>query len=94
MKKLTKKKPTKKKLTLKSYHFSIGNSTTGPVGFCARVMACSKKDAVALLKEELPQEAPIAEEPCTPAEWAVEYMRVYFNPSAITEKHIDEINPA
>jgi len=93
MKKLMKKKPTKK-LTLKSYHFSIGNSTTGPVGFCARVMACSKEDAVTLLKEELPQEAPITEGPCTPAERAVEYMRVYFNPSAITEKHIDEINPA
>ena len=80
------------KLELKSYHFSIGNSTTGPVGFCARVMACSKKDAVALLTEELPHEAAITEGPCAPVERAVEYMRVYFNPSAITENDIDEID--
>jgi len=36
---------------MKIYHFDIGNSTTGPIGFCADVEAESKEDAVLFLRD-------------------------------------------
>ena len=39
---------------MKSYHFSLGNSTFGAVGYCARVQANSRAEALKLLKEALP----------------------------------------
>jgi len=38
---------------LRSYHFSFGNSSDGPIGFCARVNAHSRADAARILKERL-----------------------------------------
>ena len=38
-----------------SYHFDLGNSTDGPIGFCARVTADSPEDALAALKDALPE---------------------------------------
>lgn len=48
----TKVKPAK---PLKSYHFSLGNSAQGPVGYCARILATSKKAAIARLRKLLPE---------------------------------------
>lgn len=81
---------------MKSFHFNMGNSSTGEIGFCARVKAETKKKAVQLLKDALeqlsdghkvwddksddPQELPDG----------VQYVRVYFNPDAVKARCIDE----
>ena len=75
----------------KSYHFDLGNSTDGPIGFCARVTADSPEEALAALKDALPDDIQLS------MSWAdvargVEYMTVYLNPSAITVDDIDEVN--
>jgi hypothetical protein len=71
---------------MKSYHFSLGNSSAGPVGFCARIRATSKKKALELLYEVLPTDVGV--DPYDNG--GVEYIRVYFNDDAITVKDIDE----
>lgn len=76
------------------YHFSLGNSTDGPVGFCARVSANSKEEAVKILQEAMPQELPqeletlgiIGQRP------SIEYFSIYLNPNAITVNDIDEVD--
>ena len=40
-------------MTLKSYHFDLGNSSDGPIGFCARVFADSKEQALEQLLKGL-----------------------------------------
>jgi len=64
---------------MKSYHFSLGNSTNGPVGYCARVLAMSKEEAVEKLSKILPESHNVFgdnqfREPLGP-----EYVEVYFN---------------
>jgi hypothetical protein len=75
---------------LKSYHFSLGNSTKGPIGYCARIRATSKKEAVEILKAVLPEELKI--HPCGTEEQnkAVEYIEAYLNAGPISPKSIDE----
>lgn len=77
---------------MKSFHFDLGNSTKGPIGFCAVVKAKTEKEALALLKAALPTDVKI--DPCGTDEQnsAVEYIEVYFNDKAITLKDIDEEN--
>ena len=75
----------------KSYHFDLGNSSTGPIGFCACVTADSPKQALAALKDALPNDLQLS------MAWGdvargVEYMTVYINPDAITVDDIDEVN--
>ncbi len=70
-----------------SYHFSLGNSSTGPVGFCARIIASSKEEAVRLMKATMPEEHMVVEYLDE-----VDYFQVYFNPAAISEKDIDEVD--
>lgn len=73
----------------KSYHFSLGDSTTGPIGLCARVTADSPEVALAGLREALGDEHTIrlsAEDTAA----GVEYIEVYFNHKAITVADIDE----
>lgn len=76
---------------LKQYHFSLGNSTNGPIGFCALIKAESKAEAVALLKKSLPQEQdvhPYSEDGNAAPE--IVYIAAYFNEAAITEAAITE----
>ena len=64
---------------LKSYLFSLGDSTNGPVGFCTRVIADSPEEALAKVKELLPE--------CVEQHGfgrSVEYLNVYINTNAIT----------
>lgn len=72
----------------KSYHFDCGDSGKGPVGFSARVIATSKKAALAALSDALvgPFEA---------IEWdgEIEYLTVYFNADHVSVKDIDEFEP-
>lgn len=81
--------PTKK-AKLRSYHFSLGDSSNGPVGFCARVNAASKKEAVAYLREVIGIEVEVFRHMLESGE----YVAVYFNPDKITEDDIDEVEDA
>lgn len=79
---------------MKSYHFDVGNSSTGPIGLCARITANSPEEALEILKDHLPVEGlMIADDkwsdagPGTPH---VEYIQAYFNDAAITVKDIDD----
>ena len=67
---------------LKSYHFDIGNSNTGPLGMCARIRATSKAEALSLFQEALGDWASV--QPCD-NERAVEYIHVYFNDDYVSE---------
>ncbi len=69
------------------YHFSLGDSSKGPVGFCAAVYAESKEKALAKLKEILPQDCVV---PMDPEDDEIDYVQVYINPDAITIEDIDE----
>ena len=66
-----------------SYHFDLGNSTDGPIGFCARVTAKSKKEALGLLRERLPDSMYVHEDG-----W--EYIEIYLSPQNISVDDISE----
>lgn len=68
------------------YHFSVGNSTTGPIGFCAAVTASSRDDAVRILREHLDSCNCELEIPGT----GDDPITVYFNPNAVTVDDIDD----
>jgi hypothetical protein len=72
------------------YHFSLGNSSSGSIGFCAAVYATSEDDAIRLLRDALPESVTVhADIP------AVDYVEVYFGDNdAITVADIDAITPA
>lgn len=79
-------------MSRKRYHFDLGNSNKGPIGFCAAVYAHSKQEAVDLLHAALPEDGNGHEIPI----WgeltsSVDYVEVYFNTQAITVKNIDEV---
>ena len=74
---------------IKSYHFSLGDSSTGPIGFCARILAPSPERALELLREALPEELPADE---LADHSVVEYIRVYLNQDAISVLDIDEVD--
>lgn len=72
---------------MKRFHFSVGNSTDGPVGFCAAVYAETPEEAVELLRNALPVESPVRPEDRT----GISYIAAYFNQSAVTVADIDEV---
>lgn len=71
---------------MKSYHFDVGNSSTGPIGLCATIKANSKKEALERLQELLPTEWPI-----DVGQDSGEYFNIYLNADNITVKDIDEV---
>lgn len=73
---------------LKSYHFSLGNSTHGPIGFCARIEATSKRRAVKRLRQLLFENG----DKCHLFSDSKEYVSFYFNRWAITADDIDEVD--
>ena len=44
-------------MKLKSYLISAGNSNTGTIGFCTRILARSEKEALAVAHYLLPEDA-------------------------------------
>ena len=74
---------------IRSYHFNLGNSTDGHVGYCASVIATSKVHAVRILKGAIGLEAKIRP---VEGDERVEYIEVYFNPDKISVADIDEVN--
>lgn len=65
------------------YSFDLGNSNTGPIGFCADVKADSREEAVERLRELLPEELDAGDD-CG----REEYIRVYLNGNAVTVEDI------
>ena len=74
-------------MKLKEYHFDLGDSTKGPVGFCAGVRAKSKRQAVKILRDNLLSEIEVRA-----GDGRVTYIDVYLNPDAITTKDIDSVS--
>lgn len=81
-------KKARKPPKLRSYLFSCGDSSNGPVGFCARVQATSRREALRLLKAGLPTEAAIPTAADTEA--SIEYLNVYFNEDAVTLADVED----
>jgi len=85
----------KKRPKLLSYHFDCGNSTDGPVGFCARITATSKKRALEILRETIPETIEV-----DPYDFdrkvkgeRVEYYNVYISSDNVVLKDIDDAEP-
>lgn len=79
---------------MNDYHFSFGNSTDGPVGYCARVLAETPEQAVTKLQERLEKlgynlDAVTGTD--MELQWG-EYIQVYFNAGAISIADIDYWN--
>jgi hypothetical protein len=81
---------------LKTYHFDVGDSSEGPVGFCARVYATSKKEALAILKDVVSSnnDVELTHNLISSQQQSVEYLNVYLNADAITLADIDEVDDA
>jgi hypothetical protein len=80
---------------MKSYHFDLGNSTSGPVGYCARITASSEEEAVQRLQQIIREQSAFDNE----GEFEVwagedgsrdEYLTLYLNPDVITTADIDD----
>lgn len=87
--------PRRRKLPvqrMKSYHFNVGDSDKGPLGFCARVSAKTKKRALSILQQRLRN----LTSQCSGDIRAVdiksdpEYIVAYINLDHLTIKQIDE----
>lgn len=72
------------------FHFNVGNSTTGPIGYCARIEADDEEQALARLRELLPTEWEIPH----PDLGHDEYITAYFNGDAVKVEDIDEDDDA
>jgi len=70
-----------------SFHFDCGNSSQGHVGFCARVRAETPHEALAILKEALPEELRVEVD-----DDRIEYLNVYFGSANMTKKDIDMVD--
>jgi hypothetical protein len=70
-----------------SFHFDCGNSSQGHVGFCARVRAESPQEALAILREALPEELRVDID-----DDRVEYLNVYFGESNVGKGDIDMVD--
>lgn len=80
------------KTKLKSFLISAGNSSAGPIGFCARIKAASKEEALELAKQMLPEDMYDLHKTFG-LDDEVECLNVYINPDHITVADIpdDEI---
>ncbi len=86
---MAKKKSDKKK----SFHFSLGDSSTGPIGFCARIVAANKDEAVARLRDLLETNTDDVGGVMV-LDSGPEYIQAYINPEAITASDIDDTEEA
>lgn len=75
---------------MKSFHFDCGNSSDGPIGFCGRIRAYTKEEAVEIARRILPSEVKIS--PCGDDEdnARVEYFEAYINAENVDVKSIDD----
>jgi len=78
---------------MKRYHFNVGNSTDGPVGYCASVYAESPEDALGMLRELLAGDGCLGElvdDRSTELHGGIDYLNVYFTADRVTVDDIDE----
>jgi hypothetical protein len=75
---------------VKIYHFSLGNSNTGPIGACVEVKAKDKQEALKRIKDYIGMWDQL-EIPVLGDTKGILYGNVYFNCDAITEADIDEV---
>lgn len=78
---------------MNSYHFDLGDSNKGPVGFSARVSANTVKDALELLRKALPEEVevtPIRPRRAGLPEGRIEYIQIYLNADNILLSDVDD----
>jgi hypothetical protein len=83
----TSKKSKAKKL--KSFLVSAGDSSKGPVGFCMRVRATTKAQAIKIAKAALPECIEDAHKDFDMDD-DIEYFNVYFNDAALTVADIED----
>lgn len=76
---------------LRSYHFSVGNSSVGPVGYCARILATSEKKAIERLLQLLPVYSDVQP---TDELFGEEYIQAYFNDAqgVVTSEDIEDVD--
>lgn len=76
---------------MQEFHFDVGNSSTGPLGLCASIVADGPGEAVGRLRNllGLQGDGTIS----LPTGSGKEYIHIYLNPDAIRETHIDEVRP-
>lgn len=75
---------------MKSYHFDLCNSNEGPIGYCARILAMSKEEAVEKLRKLLPESHNIFGDNDVGVPLGQEYIQVYFNYE--TQPTVDDID--
>lgn len=71
----------------REYHFSLGDSSDGAIGFCARIRGNSEEEALKKLQEALPDSIMVPYEGSDS-----EYVQVYFNSAAITVLDVDDVD--
>ena len=76
---------------MRDFHFSVGDSTRGAIGLCARVKAETKQDAVAKLRGALEKSVGTFDEvPLRIQDADIQYVNVYISPANIHDSDIDE----
>jgi hypothetical protein len=81
----------RRRLFMRMYHLSCGDSTRGPVGMCGAVLARNKRHALLLLRRALEDATgAFGEVPIRTAEPGVEYINVYVVAPNIRIKEIAE----
>jgi hypothetical protein len=73
------------------FHFSLGDSTDGPIGYCANIRAPTATEAMQRLEKLLPDNFEIRYQ--NPELLPSEYLSIYFNPGAISPSTIDDREP-
>lgn len=71
------------------YHFSLGDSSKGPIGYCARIQAASPEAAAARLAD-IVRDYENGLEVFIDGPEDGEYVEVYFRPDAVTVRAIDD----
>ena len=79
-----------KEAETKEFRFSLGNSTTGPVGVCLSVFAKSEDEALSILQGQLDESYEYLDPDSFPATRIANPV-VYFNPEKITKADIEEV---
>jgi hypothetical protein len=78
---------------VKTYHFSCGNSTRGPIGLCAQVVAQTRREALRKLRSTLEKSlGSYSEISVRAGRRSFEYINVYISPENIRLAHVDEID--
>ena len=72
----------------RNFHFDVGNTAAGPLGFCAEVLATTPQEALKKLRMQLPDTVAVD---TRDEKSDVVYMNVYTNCLRITVDDIDDV---